>query len=1305
MKIYPLLTKTVAFVWVLHRKFFVSLLVSLALLLLILRAGALYLEHNPQLVKDLVATHLQTTVDFDELKVGVHLFFPSVSMRHFSIENKQQKKNILAFNSASVRLNLPLSILQGKLIIDSLALKGFSALVHRNLNNEISIAEFQLSGSSQSSEFSNKSLQPYFLLLEQSNFVISDSEIHFVDEMQVFPEVIISDIDFKMKNKHERHQVSLLASLNRSDTQLDFRLDFKGKINDISNWNGKVYSSVENVNRKMLLHFLQQEVIQVEDFQLESIRAKTNIWSSIHQGNLHSIHGELYIDDVTLNRLDNNKKINFNSLSTNFKLVRNQQQKNSIVTEGITGWGLDLFDMNFMVNSQLVSEKYLNLQYKKMPDQALSELQIFVNKLELDAFSSIISFFSPMEFNKNIYSYLKPRGRVENILSTLQLNTADSAIDIKHYQVQADINGFGFNSLQALPKIRNFSAQLILNDDHGRTIINSTDMKIHLKSLFRDSWPIKQFSGDLYWQKEADEWLFGGENLLIKSPHFERASADLQLWFSPVGEIFMDLQGYYEKVDVSAVRYYLPAYVMSQGLVEWLDMSLISGQVPDGGIVFRGQLDKFPYLEYSGNMDIVFNTHDVLLEYLKDWPKLRHINSQIQFTQKGMRVDSSYSQIYSAESHNVQVVIDDYLLQVLNLSGDIKANITEGRKYLKATEFVSQDVLDIIDAEGDIDINLKLKIPMDGRPSKNHVTVKLKDVDYYPPGFTRTKDLVSRLNGDIIIDNKTLNSRNLSAQIMQLPAAIKIKTRKPAGAEKNNPDADVHINIDTQYSIKQLEKFQQLPASMAFINQYVSGRSTLKVGIDLPNNQHGLKVSLNTDLKDISSSLPPPFNKKPQQSKKFLLTYAADKTSKAQQTVLVKVNYENDLSMIFLLGVTEDNDVPELLRGNIAFAGEKAQLPVKPQLKLSGSLKGIPFKDWQKISKQSTPGASKTKTQLLIPIELAMTELVLPELELSGNNSQATAATNSTQSQSDIKPEEFPLLNGYIESLKLGELDLGRFTIQSSRVDKDIVFDSLTLEGNLFAFNGSGKWHRWNGKPEVDIEGSMEIPSLEEMAIAFGNDQLVRGGKATISGYLSWPGSITNISKTLLDGRLTFNIEQGAWIEGKPGAAGRLLGLLNMNALARRLSLDFSDVSDKGFEFDKIEGDFRFKNATAYTDNLRIFSPSAKILVTGSTGLVSEEINQRVTVIPELSASLPLAGAAVAGPAGAAVVWLGQRLLGDQLNKVTAFDYTITGNWNKPIIKRDKSGVKSINNLKQLLNTKDVESANSVFDINSSELP
>ena len=106
---------------------------------------------------------------------------------------------------------------------------------------------------------------------------------------------------------------------------------------------------------------------------------------------------------------------------------------------------------------------------------------------------------------------------------------------------------------------------------------------------------------------------------------------------------------------------------------------------------------------------------------------------------------------------------------------------------------------------------------------------------------------------------------------------------------------------------------------------------------------------------------------------------------------------------------------------------------------------------------------------------------------------------------------------------------------------------------------------------------------------------------------------------------------------------------------------------------------------------------------------MTREVDQRVTVIPEVSSTLPIAGAAVAGPAGAAVAWVGQRLLGEHLNKVTAFDYTIKGNWNQLEIKKEKTSSNTLNNIKKLFGLEKNESAvqdnNPIFDIDTSELP
>jgi len=49
---------------------------------------------------------------------------------------------------------------------------------------------------------------------------------------------------------------------------------------------------------------------------------------------------------------------------------------------------------------------------------------------------------------------------------------------------------------------------------------------------------------------------------------------------------------------------------------------------------------------------------------------------------------------------------------------------------------------------------------------------------------------------------------------------------------------------------------------------------------------------------------------------------------------------------------------------------------------------------------------------------------------------------------------------------------------------------------------------------------------------------------------------------------------------------GRVLGLASVAELPRRLALDFSDLTDKGFAFDTARGHFDLRSGSAYTDDV-----------------------------------------------------------------------------------------------------------------------
>ncbi len=155
-------------------------------------------------------------------------------------------------------------------------------------------------------------------------------------------------------------------------------------------------------------------------------------------------------------------------------------------------------------------------------------------------------------------------------------------------------------------------------------------------------------------------------------------------------------------------------------------------------------------------------------------------------------------------------------------------------------------------------------------------------------------------------------------------------------------------------------------------------------------------------------------------------------------------------------------------------------------------------------------------------------------------------------------------------------------------------------------------------------------------------------------------------------GHVQVALDKGQIVGLKPGA-GRVLGLASVAALPRRLALDFSDLTDKGFAFDTVRGDFDLRDGSAYTDNVLVKGPAAEIGLIGRVGLKNKDYDQTAVVTGSVGNSpLPLAAFA-AGPVIGGAVLLFTQVFKQPLKGLARGYYRITGNWDNPIVERIKS--------------------------------
>ncbi|MFS2167563.1 AsmA-like C-terminal region-containing protein, partial [Variovorax sp. Varisp62] len=174
-------------------------------------------------------------------------------------------------------------------------------------------------------------------------------------------------------------------------------------------------------------------------------------------------------------------------------------------------------------------------------------------------------------------------------------------------------------------------------------------------------------------------------------------------------------------------------------------------------------------------------------------------------------------------------------------------------------------------------------------------------------------------------------------------------------------------------------------------------------------------------------------------------------------------------------------------------------------------------------------------------------------------------------------------------------------------------------------------------------------------------------GRGRIEGDVNWRGSPFSLDYPSLGGQLQVDVEQGQFLKADPGLA-KLLGVLSLQALPRRLTLDFRDVFSQGFAFDFIRGDAKINKGIASTNNLQMKGVNAAALMDGSADIVRETQNLRVVVVPEINAGTAALVATAINPAIGLGTFLAQWVLSKPLAAAATQEFHIEGTWADPKI-------------------------------------
>ncbi len=305
----------------------------------------------------------------------------------------------------------------------------------------------------------------------------------------------------------------------------------------------------------------------------------------------------------------------------------------------------------------------------------------------------------------------------------------------------------------------------------------------------------------------------------------------------------------------------------------------------------------------------------------------------------------------------------------------------------------------------------------------------------------------------------------------------------------------------------------------------------------------------------------------------------------------------------------------------------------------------------------------------------------------------AQSTAQDVENLLDEQPASIPALDVVVEDFELRGKKLGRMEVDAinlsaapgaagggAREWRLNRFNITTPEAVLAA---SGNWANVSAsaapapgrsireRRRTLLNFRLDINDAGELLNRFGMREVLRKGRGKIEGQVAWMGSPITLDYASMGGNFNVLVENGQFLKAEPGIA-KLLGVLSLQALPRRLTLDFRDVFSQGFSFDFIRGDVAIEQGIAKTNNLQMKGVNAAVLMEGQADIARETQNIKVVVVPEINAGSASLVASAINPMVGLSTFLAQLILRKPLIEAATQEFVVDGSWVDPRVTKVK---------------------------------
>jgi len=918
--------------------------------------------------------------------------------------------------------------------------------------------------------------------------------------------------------------------------------------------------------------------------------------------------------------------------------------------------------------------------------------------LALDDLGLVASWLADEQ--KTLLGNYAPSGIVRNLIATV----SDFDSDVPRFNVSAELDRVGVAALDNIPGIRGFSGLLRANGSGGRLEISSEDLVIDAPQYLSDVIRINQADGTVIWRNSNNRTTILSDSIVITNEFFQSQSNVELLLYKNGSSAEIDLASIWSISDIFEAKRYIPRIGLKPKLYDWFQMALVDGSIPRGTTTLNGPLDKFPFDDGEGRLLIEASVRNLNFKYHMAWPATEQSDMEVILDNAHLYTTQNSSVSVGIPVVNAKVDIPDLRDPVLSIESFSTGSLEAIRDFAAQSPIaqVFGGQLDRVAVSGDASFTLDLIVPLrQDRVQEFEFTSSIRSnngtlaVEGFDPPVT---DLI----GEVTIEREHISSEGLGGRFLGEDISISLQ-------RSDDPQFSVVAITEGRLTADGIVNGLGVP-----MEGLVSGATLYQTRILFPNGKAEdpppLTIKIDTDFEGMTFLLPDPVGKTADST----LQVSGDIRFLPDGAGIESAGFaENRIAWELVFepfeGLDEADKGWDFDRGMVTLGGHVMEPADTRGLHIRGSTGVVRLQDWLSLSRsgeQKSGAADRIRSidlivedlyvlgqhlkahrvkvdrsaqdwlvqldgedvvgSVFVPYDFGSDRamvLDMTKLRLPGDSAD-------TQSESDIDPRVLPPVQLTAAEFAFGDRYLGAVEATLDKTEDGLVASKISATDATFGIVGTGGWVADDSDPmgsrsyiTATLTSTDVVQTMRRLNYTPGIDS----DAMSMIFDLDWSGGPRADFFDVLDGEVQVRFGDGQLEEVEPGA-GRVFGLMSIVALPRRLSLDFRDVFNKGFGFDKIAGTFRIEDGITYTCDLSLEGPAADIGIVGLADIANRTYDQTAVVSANVGNTLPIVGAVVAGPQVAAALLIFSQIFKKPLQEVGQVYYAVTGSWDEPTV-------------------------------------